>query len=266
VACPGDTGFVLQTGLAPGFINILACDLYRQFVELYQNRQVEYIGMKVGALTKNAQPPHFYGLTWSPIGVATEYFQNAVVIKNFIKTTVPSLSDNRMNIIDGVVYEEDFTSGGAADLPDAFTGIARELDYKTLRYPGHYTWVKSVVGNIENDDDGIKTLERKMLSTIPFVQEDMVVLYSTVNGFDNDGVLRSIEKSLTIKPLVVGRQVLRAIQSTTAAPMAECARMLLLGDLKNGVILQSQIDPQTFLNGPFIKAVYFSEGMNPHIN
>jgi saccharopine dehydrogenase-like NADP-dependent oxidoreductase len=71
-----DTGFVLQTGLAPGYINVLAMSLYRQFVESYENEKVERIGMKVGALTAHAHAPHYYGFTWSPIGVATEYVKS----------------------------------------------------------------------------------------------------------------------------------------------------------------------------------------------
>ena len=37
LAKDADTGFVLQTGLAPGFINVLAMSLYNQFVEKYNN-------------------------------------------------------------------------------------------------------------------------------------------------------------------------------------------------------------------------------------
>jgi hypothetical protein len=34
------------------------------------------------------------------------------------------------------------TSGGAADLPDALSGRVRSLDYKTLRFSGHYGWIQ----------------------------------------------------------------------------------------------------------------------------
>ena len=37
-----ETGFVLQTGLAPGFINVLAMKLYRQFVALYENERPSF--------------------------------------------------------------------------------------------------------------------------------------------------------------------------------------------------------------------------------
>ncbi len=259
MAQDADTGFVLQTGLAPGFINILANSLYKEFVKNYGNQQVEYVGMKVGALTENAEAPHFYGFTWSPIGVATEYLKDAYVINEFKKTTVPSLSDLQTIIINGTTYEEDFTSGGAADLPDAFSGIAKKLDYKTLRYPGHYGWVKSVLKEVPQGENQVDFLEKKMLSCIPATEKDVVIIYSVIKGFDDSGYLRSVEKAFKIGPTVVGNVTLRAIQSTTAAPMAECARMLLLGN-KKGVILQSQMDTEVFLNGPFIQSVYYSKG------
>ena len=52
-----------------------------------------------------------------------------------------------------------------------------------------------------------------------------------------------------------GGQVLRAIQSTTAAGLAECARMLLTEDLC-GPLLQSGLDSEDYLNGPYVSAVY----------
>lgn len=261
IAQDAPTGFILQTGLAPGFINILACHLYNQFVELHQNREVEYIGMKVGALTRHAIAPHFYGLTWSPIGVATEYFKNAIIIRNYKKASVPSLSEQAEIFIDNNRYEENYTSGGAADLPDAFEGLCRRLDYKTLRYPGHYNWVKSIVKKTGNAQEAIETLEKQMLSTVPFVQEDKVVLYAVVRGMNKKGQLQAIERSFVIEPVAVGKHTLRAIQATTAAPMAECARMLLTGNYK-GLILQSHIDTKRFLDGPFIRAIYFNEQKN----
>jgi saccharopine dehydrogenase-like NADP-dependent oxidoreductase len=48
---------------------------------------------------------------------------------------------------------------------------------------------------------------------------------------------------------------LRAIQTTTAAPLCQSA-MMLLTDKYRGVILQSQIEPNEFLSGSFVKRIY----------
>lgn len=253
-----DTGFILQSGLAPGFVNILAHSLYQEFVQKYKKLQVEYIGMKVGALTEHAEAPHFYGFTWSPIGVATEYLKDAWIVNDFIRTRVSSLSGQCSLIIDGLTYEENYTSGGAADLPEVFTGIAKKLDYKTLRYPGHYDWIKSVLSQVPEGEDAVSYLEKQMLSVIPSTDKDLVIVYCTVKGLDRASRLQSLEQSFKIGPVRVGNTTLRAIQATTAAPMAECARMLLSGKYK-GTIQQSEIDCEEFLKGPFVRTVYFPD-------
>ena len=254
LAKDADTGFILQTGLAPGFINVLANQLFQDFQEIHGVDKVDHISMKVGALSAHAQAPHYYAFTWSPIGVATEYMKDAVVVKDYTTQSIPALSGNETIIIDNVTYEDNFTSGGAADLPEAFEGRVRDLDYKTLRYPGHYQWVKETIEGISGDDK-IKVLEKTMLDQIPSVEEDVVIVYSSVRGKDSNGVLRMMEKSYTVKPSKVGDKMLRAIQSTTAGPLCEAAYMLLKGGLK-GVVLQSQIPAREFLNGPFVQGIY----------
>lgn len=255
IAKDADTGFVLQTGLAPGFINVLGHKLFQEFTSKHKVETVDRMTMKVGALTQNAKSPHFYGFTWSPVGVATEYLKDAEVIRNWKKTNVPSLSEARTIIIDGVTYEDNFTSGGAADLPDALAGKVKELDYKTLRYPGHYQWVESVLDVAPPGQDQIDYLQKVMLYTVPSLEDDVVIIYASVSGKDHEGTLRGIEKSYRIEPMMVGNRLLRAIQTTTASPLAEAARLLLTGKWK-GPVLQSQIDPDSFLNGPFVSQVY----------
>ncbi len=252
-----DTAFVLQTGLAPGFINILAHKLYQQFYEEYGVEIVNSMHMKVGAISKNAPSPHYYAFTWSPIGVATEYMKDAEIVRGFKKMNVPALSGLERIIIDGDEYEDNFTSGGAADFPDAFVGRVKNLDYKTLRYPGHYEWVKNTLSTIINEENRIKSLEKIMLENIPSVEDDVVVIYASVEGIDNMGRLRRKEKSYKIFPTFVGKKRLRAIQTTTAAPLCEVAYMMIKNQWK-GTILQSQLKTDEFLNGPFVSSIYGS--------
>jgi len=255
ISADATTGYVLQTGLAPGFINILAHQLYRQFTEKHRVEVVEHIAMKVGALTRHAQPPHYYGFTWSPIGVATEYIKKAEVIQDFEKKQVSSLSDTQTLIIDGIRYEDDFTSGGAANLPEFFRGKVRQLDYRTLRWPGHYDWARGIIDKTPAGSPSVSHLRAQMLESVPMVEDDQVVLYAAVKGKDREGQLHSIEKSYRIGPRQIGNQKLRAIQHTTAAPLAEVAYQLLSGKWR-GPVLQSDIDPDTFMSGPFIQASY----------
>jgi hypothetical protein len=94
-----------------------------------------------------------------------------------------------------------------------------------------------------------------MLSQVPVCEDDFVVIQAFVIARDGKGQLRQHGKNYRIGPKVIGNQTLRAIQTTTAAPLIECARILLTGKYK-GVVLQSQLDAAAFLNGPFVRAIY----------
>lgn len=250
-----ETGFVLQTGLAPGFINVLAMSLYGQFVEKHQNEKVEKIGMKVGALTAHAHEPHFYGFTWSPIGVATEYVKDSRVLRDYKITERPALSARETIVIGARTYEADLTSGGAADLPDYFSGKARNLDYKTLRYVGHYEWVERQIKKLTKDENLPDRLQKVMLDAVPSVEDDLVLVHASVDGFAANGRRRMIEKAYYAHPLEINGKSLRAIQTTTAAPLCQSAMMLLTGKYK-GVVLQSQLNPAEFMNGNFVSRIY----------
>ena len=251
------TGFVLQTGLAPGYINILALKLYDNFVRDFGGNQVKKMQMKVGALSKNALAPHHYAFTWSPVGVATEYVKDAIIVRNNKRVLVPALSGRNLITIDGIVYEDNFTSGGAANIPAALADKITNIHYKTLRYPGHYKWVEKTLNKLPISENRIDKLTQIMLDKIPIVDEDVVIIYASVMGKDNQGFLRSYEKSLKILPMQIGNQTLRAIQSTTASALCEMAYYLLTQE-KSGVIYQTDIDKEAFLNGPFVSSVYGS--------
>jgi len=257
IARGADRGFLLQTGLAPGIINVLAHHLFLAFCRKHEVEVVDRIAMRVGALTATAEPPHYYGFTWSTIGVATEYLQPSLVVRDFETRTVPSLEDVRPLSIRGVIYEEAFTSGGAANLPQALAGRVKNLDYKTLRYPGHYAWARSLLAGAPPGGDRIQYLHERMLETVPRVEnDDQVIIYAAVEGRDSKQVLHRMEYSQIVLPSMVGRHRLRAIQSTTAACLAESAR-LLLKTRRTGVIQQTDIPTDQFLlAGPFVCKLY----------
>jgi saccharopine dehydrogenase-like NADP-dependent oxidoreductase len=253
-----ETGFLLQTGLAPGFINVLANGLFRRFCDRFGVDRVDTISMRVGALPQNAIAPHYYGFTWSPIGVATEYLKPAVVVRDGHTTTRRSLTDLRELRIKGLIFEEALTSGGAADLPEALAGRVRNMDYKTLRYPGHWRWVKATLENFSPDEEENreKRLQETMEREVPTVHDDLVVIYADVEGRDAQGRRQRLETSRIVEPCIVGGRKLKAIQATTAAGLAESARLLLSGE-HQGVVLQSQIDAEDFMYGPYVRPIYF---------
>jgi saccharopine dehydrogenase-like NADP-dependent oxidoreductase len=255
IAAGAEHGFLLQTGLAPGYVNVLGNGLFQRFLRAYGVATADSLRMRVGALSTTARPPHFYGITWSAIGVATEYVEPATVIREGRRVTRPSLTDVEQLTLDGVVFEEALTSGGAADLPSALEGKVSTLDYKTLRHPGHYAWVRSVLDEAPAGSDKTQYLLRHLEQAVPHVEDDAVVIHAAVEGHDAEGQLRRLESTRTIHPTRVGARQLKAIQATTAAGLAESARLLLL-ERPAGVVLQSQIDPAYFMAGPFVSRVY----------
>jgi saccharopine dehydrogenase-like NADP-dependent oxidoreductase len=257
IAADAETGFILQTGLAPGYVNNLGIQLMETFMEKYEVEKLERLAMRVGALTQFCESPSYYGFTWSTIGVATEYVKDSEVVRNHEIVRLPSLSEPEMIILNGKRYEADLTSGGAADLPSALKDQVRNIDYKTIRYPGHFDWVKSILKKEQHAENPIARLEEQMLKEIPHMENDVIVIYASVSGYDKHGQLRSLQNAQHIYPLMVGGVTMRAIQTCTAAPMVECARLLLSGDYK-GVITQSQIDPAAILEGTIVKQAYQS--------
>jgi len=195
---------VLQTGLAPGFINVLGHQLFERFTKQFGVEKAERLEMKVGALTRHAQAPHFYGFTWSPVGVATEYLKDCMAVRNHEKLMLPPLSEKNTLIIDGITYEDNLTSGGAADLPEAFAEKIKDLDYKTLRYPGHYDWVRQILSEEPVGKNAIEYLQEVMQNRIPSVEDDVVIAYAAIEGKDQQGVLRGIQASYRIEPTYVG--------------------------------------------------------------
>ena len=253
-----ERGFVVQTGLAPGFVNVLGHKLLRAFLREHGVERVESLKVRVGALPVRALPPHYYGFTWSTFGVATEYLEDSVVIREGRSARRPSLTEVAVLRLGDLELEEALTSGGAADLPAAFEGRVEELDYKTLRHPGHWAWVRERITELPAGGDRIAGLEEVMVRAIPRVEVDQVVIYAAVEGFDGAGERRREDELLVVHPRRVGRHTLKAIQCTTAAGLAESARMLLTGEL-SGVILQSAIEPEAWLSGPFVRKGYYAE-------
>lgn len=259
-------GFVLQTGLAPGYVDVLGHELFLDFCRRYGVDEVDRLMLRVGALPVRALPPHYYGFTWNLRGVATEYLEPSVVVRDGRIDTRASLDEVATIHVGGLVLEEALTSGGAADLPEHLAGRVRELDYKTLRHPGHWEWVRRTVDELgaeagsESDAEArIAALEERMRRAIPHVEADQVVIYAAAEGEDRDGVRRRLDEHRVVRPRKVGRHTLRAIQLTTAAGLVESARMLLLDGL-SGVVLQSRIEPERWLAGPFVSRAYSDDG------
>jgi len=255
IAEGAETCFALQCGLAPGAINVLGNHLAVLALEAWGVPTLERLRMRVGALPRSAHGPHFYGWTWSPVGVATEYVKPATVVRAHAVVERPSLSEREQLVVEGRLLEADLTSGGAADLPASLGKRIGELDYKTLRFPGHYAWVDSLLAQIPKGPDRAAQLQVQLEAVVPHCDDDQVVIYADVEGLDHAGTRRVMRVARYVPGITVDGRPLRAIQSTTAAGVAETLRLILAQGWK-GVRHQSALPTDEYLGGPFVTRAF----------
>jgi len=125
------TAFMPQCGLAPGFIGIVAHHLAKGFDTLND------VKMRVGALPAFPTNALKYNLTWSVDGLINEYCNPCEAIHDGRAIEALPLEGLEHFLLDGTEYEAFNTSGGLGTLCETLEGRVRNLDYKTVRYPGH---------------------------------------------------------------------------------------------------------------------------------
>ncbi|MDE3072930.1 MAG: saccharopine dehydrogenase NADP-binding domain-containing protein, partial [Pseudomonadota bacterium] len=146
LAAGARTAFIPQCGLAPGFITIVASDLASRFDELHDVR------MRVGALPEFPSNALNYNLTWSTDGVINEYCEPCEAIVNGQLRETQPLEECEEFSLDGVLYEAFNTSGGLGTLCETLAGKVRNLNYRTIRYPGHAAIMKALLNDLRLRD------------------------------------------------------------------------------------------------------------------
>lgn len=242
-----DTVFMPQCGLAPGFVSVAAMALAERFDEIRDVR------LRVGALPQFPDNALKYNLTWSTDGLINEYCNPCEAVVDGRVMEVLPLEGLEGFSLDGVSYEAFTTSGGIGTLCETFAGRVRNLDYKTVRYPGH----RDLVRMLSRD---LKLCERRDLfrdvieNAIPVTRQDVVLIFVTVVG-KQGGLLtqQSWAQKIYGDSFEGGRS---AIQKTTAAGI--CAMIDLHGQgllPAKGFVRQEQARLDDVLNNRF-GAVY----------
>lgn len=125
---------VPDCGLAPGLANLLAV----ADVAALGDGPVERVAMRVGALPASPTGALGYQLTFSPEGLVNEYAEFCEVLRGGEVAAVEPLTEFEIVEWAGWGPLEAFqTAGGTSTLPHRWAGRVADLDYKTLRYPGH---------------------------------------------------------------------------------------------------------------------------------
>jgi saccharopine dehydrogenase-like NADP-dependent oxidoreductase len=240
------TAFIPQCGLAPGFITIVASDLISRFDTLQDVR------MRVGALPKFPSNALNYNLTWSTDGVINEYCEPCEAIVNGLKRETQPLEEREEFSLDGVLYEAFNTSGGLGTMCETLAGKVQNLNYRTIRYPGHAAIMKALLNDLRLRDRR-ELLKDILEKAVPITMQDVVIIFVTVTGM-RAGQLVQETYANKIYAAQVGGRMHSAIQITTASGICTVLDMLGAGDLpQSGLIKQEEIPLSAFLANRFGK-------------
>ena len=238
--------FAPQCGLAPGFITITANHLMQSMTEVSDLR------LRVGALPRYPSNRLKYNLTWSTAGLINEYCNPCESVENGELTTVPPMEQLEHMTIDGVEYEAFNTSGGLGTLAITLKDKVKNVNYKTMRYPGHCDLMKFLLHDLQMQDDqeGLGKIFEKAL---PATFQDQIVIFVSATG-QYRGRLAERTYAKTIYHQEIDGRNWSGIQITTAAGVCAIVDMLHEGKLPSeGFLKMEDVDYEQFLANRFGK-------------
>jgi saccharopine dehydrogenase-like NADP-dependent oxidoreductase len=239
-----ESAFIPQCGLAPGFVSIVAADLASRFQSLHDVR------LRVGALPRYPSNALNYNLTWSTDGVINEYCEPCEAIVDGVPRQTRALEECESFALDGVAYEAFNTSGGLGTLAESLAGKARNVNYRTIRYPGHAAIMKALLNDLRLRDR--RDLLKEILeNAVPATLQDVVIVFVTVSGLRSGRLVQE-----TYANRIYGRDAfglhLSAIQLTTASSACAVLDLLAEGRLPTkGFLRQEDIALADFLANRF---------------
>ena len=240
----GASAFVPQCGLAPGFVSIVANDLARRFDTL------DSIRLRVGALPRFPSNALNYNLTWSTDGVINEYCEPCEAVVGGVRREVPALEEREEFALDGVTYEAFNTSGGLGTLCETYLGRVRELNYRTIRYPGHAAIMKTLLHDLRLRDRR-HVLKDILEHALPATLQDVVIIVVTVSGLRAGRYVQETYANKIYGSDLNGRTH-SAIQVTTAAGICAILDLLSEGVLPSrGFVRQEDVPLDLFLRNRF---------------
>lgn len=244
---------VPNCGLAPGLANILGA----RGAELFE--AVDSVRMRVGGLPQHPVPPFNYQIVFSVEGLLNEYSGKSTVIRDFKLVQVDTLTE-----IESIDFPPPFgtleafhTSGGASLTPRMFEGRARELDYKTIRYPGHCEKFRTLLeigfGSNEPLSLGSNVLTEReffielLKRKLPSAGHDVVLMRVRIEGTRGG---RHQRLTFTMIDFYDETRNISAMMRGTAYPTSVIAQFLAAGVIKTtGAITPEQcvpLDPLLF--------------------
>ena len=230
---------VPQCGLAPGFIGIIGANLVKPFDKL---RSIE---LRVGALPQHPRGMLGYAFNWSPEGVVNEYLNDCEAIKHGNRAKIPAMEGLETIVIDGVQLEAFTTSGGLGTMCETFDQKVTNLNYKTIRYPGHCQLMRFFFNELFMREQRERAGEI-LVHAKPPVNDDVVYVHAAVEGWKKDKLFRE-EFVRSYFPKKIAGTEWKAISWTTASSVCSVLEMVSEGKLPaQGFIKQEEIAMDPF--------------------
>ncbi|SMX30487.1 Lysine 6-dehydrogenase [Pelagimonas phthalicica] len=224
-----------QCGLAPGFVGIVAADLIAQFEDCRSCK------LRVGALPQHPTGLMGYSFNWSPEGVVNEYLNDCEVLENGEHKWVSPMEWIEKIVIGGIELEAFTTSGGLGTMCETYLGKVPNIDYKTMRYPGHVDLMNFFFHELLMRERK-KEAGEILVNAKPPVQDDVVYIHVAAEG-TKDGALGRREFVRALMPLEIAGKHRTAIAWTTASSVVAVIEMVRAGTLPGQGFLKQEDIP-----------------------
>ncbi|KAA3609955.1 MAG: hypothetical protein D8M58_08065 [Calditrichaeota bacterium] len=240
-----NVGIVPDCGLAPGMVSIVAAYAMDQLA------RVDDVKIRVGGLPLSPQTPLKYKIVFSVHGLINEYIEPTVVIEDGKIKKVESMTG--LETLDFPhpfgKLEAFYTSGGTSTLPQTFEKDVINLDYKTIRYPGHASLMKAMIdlgftekkAHFDFDGQSVNTraaFEAMLNSLLSYESEDVALIRVEAKG-QKEGR----EKVVSYQAIEYEdkKNNLTAMMRTTAFPASIILQMLIEGKIKDRGVLKQEL-------------------------
>ncbi len=243
---------VPNCGLAPGLINIMCMHGVEQFDSVHSAH------VRVGAIPRDPTPPFNFHLSYDAAKLVEDYTRPATCIAQGEMAQCQPLTG-----LEDINFPEPFgrleafhTSGGLSTLPSDMKGKVQNLDYKTIRYPGHAKQMRFLLalGFAEERTVDVRThltyrdiLVRRLEKRLRLEEPDVVVLRILISG-----TKEGQDKTLVYEMIDYfdEEQNLSAMQRCTGFPVSVIAAMLASKSVSGGGVAPPEriVPKESFFN------------------
>ena len=228
---------VPDAGFAPGISNLCVGYAASKLDE------VEKVRILVGGIPETNIPPLGYCLTWSAIDLIEEYTRLVRIVRNGEEVKVEPLSGLELIDFEGIGTLEAFYTDGLRTL--LYTIKAKDMEEKTLRWPGHAEKIKllrelGLMSDEVIEIHGIKIIAKEFLAK--FLEKkltckeirDLAILRVIVNGFKDNS---RITYMFNLIARYDEREKMTAMMKTTGFTASIISQLIANGEIPDkGVV------------------------------